>query len=387
MRLSYSQLEWFLRCPYVYRYQYIDKHTFPKGKEAVFGGLLHEVLEYIYRERPLIPTLSEILAFYEREWERRSVTSYFPTPLQGDVHFKEGLRVIKSYAGANDLAGADILALEQFFEIPLKDPLSGETHLITGRIDRIDKHAGEIEVIDYKTSRILKTQNQIAKDLQLSLYHLGVFQLWPELVKKYSNNVSVSLYFLRHGEKISAKKTAQELKETKENLLTYIRQIQDAMRNDAFEARPSSLCALEPYSHICPFFKDKHRSQKPKIANQKEVSEVIHEYLELKEKDKAIKTRLAQLNELIHPYLDEQTLEAIYDGDAGIIRSHSPLYELDVQILKELLFPLGKWDDILEVSKSKLKKFSSELPQELREKIKQAQKVKGMSKSLRIKRL
>lgn len=386
MRLSYSQLEWFLRCPYLYKYQFIDKQVFPKGKDAAFGGLLHRALEELYKRKPIIPTLTELLSFYEEEWQKRSLHAYFANEVETNVHFKEGMRMLKDFYESNDIGGTHILALEQFFNVPVQDRQTGQIHTLSGRIDRIDKTKEGIEIIDYKTSRVLKSKKQTSGDLQLSLYHLGVSFLWPEMIKKYRNRISVALYFLRHGEKVIVKKTPEELKATEDTLLRYIRDIEEAIRTNTFEPRPSLLCAREPYARICPFFRDRYRQEKPKIREH-EVGDVVTEYLSLKEQERQIKTRIAQLNEMIHDYLDEQKLEGIFDGDKGITRSHSPLYEFDRSLLKEILDELGKWEEVLDISQSKLKKILKELPEVYREKIKKAQKVKGVSKSLRIKKI
>lgn len=387
MRLSYSQLEWFLRCPYLYKYQFIDKHTLPKGKDAAFGGLLHRALEELYKRKPIIPTLTELLSFYEEEWQKRSLHSYFANDVEANVHFKEGMRVLKDFYESNDIGGTRILALEQFFDVPVQDRETGRTHILSGRIDRIDKTKEGIEIIDYKTSRVLKSEKQTSDDLQLSLYHLGMSFLWPEMIQKYRNRVSVALYFLRHGEKVIVRKTPEELKATKDTLLRYIRDIEEALKTSTFEARPSLLCAREPYARICPFFKDRYRDEKPRIQGEKEVGVIVREYGSLKSEEKKIKKRLLELARMIHEYLDDQGLEGIYDGEMGILRSHSALYDIDKFLLKEVLSELGKWEEVLKVSQSKLKKIIGELPEEYREKIKKAQKVKGVSKSLRIKKI
>lgn len=387
MRLSYSQLEWFLRCPFVYKYIYIDKNSIPRGKDAVFGGLLHSVLERVYKDRPAILTLSEALAFFEKEWERGQVASYFATPLDARMHFKEGLIIINGYYQKNELEKTRIIALEKLFEVPLEDPRGKEIHLLTGRIDRVDQLANGLEVIDYKTSKSLKSQAQIAKDLQLSLYHLGIASLWPDLVKRYEGEVYVSLYFLRHNEKVSVKKSAKEIEETKEKLLDYIHQITEATRKNSFEPKASILCAIEPYCRICPYFSDRYRTAKPPLPNKQEVAQIITEYIALKIKEKEARTRLSQLNEIINAYLDDQKLEAIYEGDEGITRSSIPFYELDLALVKKILQKLGKWEDVLEVSKTKLKKLTNELPMEYRQKLKEAQKLKKIVNILRMKKI
>ncbi len=385
MRISYSQLEWFLRCPYLYKYQYIDKNKFPKGKDAIFGSLLHDTLEHVYAQRPVFPTLSETLTFFEKEWERKEAESFFDSPLDAGVHFKEGLRIIKDYYSKNDFEHSNVLALEKLFEVPIEDPRTKEMHLLTGRIDRIDKTAQGIEVIDYKTNKTLKSKKQVAQDLQLALYHLGIASLWPDLVTQYKDNIYVSLYFLRHNEKVSVQKKQEELDDIKDKLLGYIQDITRAIAKDEFPPRPSLLCGREPYSRICPYFKDRYRIEKPKIASKQEVGEVISEYTSLKAQEKEIKRRIGELGELVHGYLDEQNLEGIFDNETGIIRFQLPRYEVEKEQVKAILNPLGRWEEVLEISQTKLKKLKNELPEEYRAKLDEARKLKGVTKSLRVK--
>lgn len=387
MRLSYSQLEWFLRCPYVYKALFIDKQKIPRGKDAVFGGLLHRVFENVYKDRPMILTLSEALALFEKEWDRREAASYFASPLDAQVHFKEGMQIIKNYYEKNNLEDARILALEQFFEVPIEDKKTGQTHLLTGRIDRIDQLPGGLEIIDYKTNKTLKSEADIADDLQLSLYHLGVSNLWPQMVKQYNEEVYVSLYFLRHTQKVSVKKTKQQLQKTQEQLLEYIRQMEEAITKDTFEPKASILCGREPYCRICPFFSDRYRTNKPPIKEDIQVNEVIGEYITLKEQEKTLKERLGVLNSLINGYLDDQKLEAIYDGSLGITRSSLPSYEFDAVMVRSILEPLGKWEDVLDLSKTKLNKIKKELPREHRTLLEQAQTLKRVAKVLRTKKI
>lgn len=387
MRLSYSQIEWFLRCPYVYKCIFIDKEPVPKGKHAAYGGILHEVMQNMYTRAPFIPTLTQSMQFYEKQWDKRLLPSFFANAIEERVYFKEGLSVIQDYYRRHGGDEVSVMSIERFFEVPIKDSKRGKIHLLTGRIDRIDKTANSLEIIDYKTGKTLKTNAQVAQDLQLSLYHLGVQSLWPDLIERYSGNVYVSLYFLRHGEKISVKKAQYELEKTKKDLVEYIGRIEDAVATNSFEPKPSSLCAQEPYSRLCPFFKDKYRVNKPSLPNKQEVGDGVKTYIKLKEQEKALKKQISQLSATIHLYLDEEKLESIFDGDIGITRSQSPLYTIDTPVIKVILESLGRWEEVIEISKTKLTKLKKELPQEYRKKIDEAQIKKGTTKSLRIKNI
>lgn len=387
MRISYSQIDWFLRCPYLYKYQFIDNNRLPRGKSAVFGGILHAVMEYLYKEHPLFPTLSEALAFYERLWEERRAASFFPSELDARVHFTEGMRIIKGYYEKHGASEPHILSLEKRFEVPLEDPQTGQVHVIAGQIDRIDKTPQTLEIIDYKTGRELKSEKQVAADLQLGIYHMALDALWPEMMKEYEGNVLVSLYFLRHHEKVSTKKSSEEIRETRQILLNHIRAIEKASKEGTFDPMPSSLCQIEPYNRICPYFKDRFRAEKPKLQGSVAVEAVIREYASLKNRERENKKRLATLNEMVHEYMDAEGLEGIFDGNTGISRSKISLYQFDAKALRDLLDPLGKWEDVLEVSKLKVKKIKKELPESVRRRIEEAQIVKSVSRVLRVKKV
>jgi len=386
MRLSYSQIDWFLRCPYIFKYQYIDKHRLPSGKAAVFGGLMHKVLEFIHKDSLLTPTPTQAMQFFEQKWEKNNLEKYFKTKIDAEKHYEEGLRIIKDYYESNDFSKIKILALEKRFEIPLIDK-NGESHILSGIIDRIDKMPDEtLEVIDYKTSVSMKTEREIKSDLQLSIYYLGLNSLWPDMVKKHQGKVKAGLYFLRHGEKISTEKTQEELNETKNKLLGYIKNIKRAITENKFPAKPSSLCKYEPYNDICPYFKNINQKEKLKIKNQ-EVDDVIREFEDLKINKKQIENKIKELQDKINNYLDEEKLEGIYNKEKtkGIIRSLIENYEYDQEKLKNILTSLQRWDDVLNLSQVKLNKVLIELPFEIKSEIEKLKILKRETKSLRLK--
>ena len=66
------------------------------------------------------------------------------------------------------------------------------------------------EVIDYKTAKKMPAQKNVDTDLQLSIYHLGMANRWPS-IKEENRPVKVSLYYLKHGEKLSSIRNNQDL--------------------------------------------------------------------------------------------------------------------------------------------------------------------------------
>ena len=243
-----------------------------------------------------------------------------------------------------------------------------------------------LEVIDYKTSTSMRTEREIKADLQLSIYHLGLNFLWPDMVKKHQGKIKVGLYFLRHGEKVSTEKTEEELNETKNKLLGYIKDIENAIIENKFPAKPSSLCKYEPYNDICPYFKNINQKEKPKIENR-EVDDAIREFEDLKINKKQIENKIKELQDKINNYLDEEKLEGIYNKEKtkGIIRSLIENYEYDQEKLKNILTSLQRWDDVLNLSQVKLNKVLIELPFEIKSEIEKLKILKRETKSLRLK--
>jgi len=78
---------------------------------------------------------------------------------------------------------------------------------------------GMIEIVDYKTGATLPTQKEVDKNLQLSFYALAATTIPTAPFGKRPEKVKLSLYFLDNQEKISTIRTAEQLKEAKEEIL------------------------------------------------------------------------------------------------------------------------------------------------------------------------
>ena len=212
MRISYSSLENFQNCPLKYKFSEIDKIKEPKTKEQVFGNYIHEVLKWFYQQDPHFPTLDHLLEYYYNHWpsgvktvlinSKKEELSIWQNEQEEKDYFQEGLRILENYYHDNFPPKSLIIELETRFEavVDEKPNEPGGKHVLTGIIDRIDKLPdGTLEVIDYKTGKKLPTQNEVDKNLQLSIYALGLLKKWPKIDL---NRVKLSLYFLKFNEKI-----------------------------------------------------------------------------------------------------------------------------------------------------------------------------------------
>lgn len=366
MRISYSALENFLTCPAKYKFSEIDKIKTPKSKEAVFGTLIHETLRMMHDPSNLAPpSEEEVLAFFNNGWDK----SAYSSESEEIVAFEQGIKIIKDYYKRNYPANFHILGLESYFEAPIKD--AGETHAITGKIDRIDKlKDGLFEVIDYKTSRTFPSQKNVDENLQLSVYHLGLINRWPDLTGK---KVKFSLYFLRHGEKLSTIKSEEKLQETLEKILEII----DKIKKSDFSPRINPLCDWCGFQSICPYFSHKYKQKNSKeTIDDRKIKSVVEEYLSVKEQSKKGAARIAELQEIINRYCDDNKVERVFSDAGYISRIFQERYEYDEKLAMEILKSMGKLENFLTVDVKKLGKSIATFTREEKNEINKARKKK-----------
>jgi len=364
MRISYSALETFQNCPAAFKFQYIEKIKVPKSKEAVFGSLIHETLKMFHEpSRPYPLSEEDLLKYFTQKWDPK----VYDDPQEEAFAFSQGIEMLKRYYAQNQGKQFNIIDLETPFEAPIMD--KNELHQITGRIDRIDKlEDGTFEVIDYKTAKKMPGQKIVDNNLQLSVYHLGLVNRWPALEDK---PVKLSLYFLKHGEKVSTLRTKLELEETKEKILEVINQI----KKSSFEPRPNPLCNWCQYQRFCPMFKHKFNPPEKSTITQEQIRAVIQEFFQIKERQEKDNRRLAELKEIINRYCDENNLDRVFGPEGYITRLPQKRYTYDLTRLKEILEPLGKWEEVLTLDKVKFKKVIDSLPYRVQKEINQAKKL------------
>ena len=362
MRTSYSSIGTYLQCPQKFKFQEIDRIRAPKGREAIFGSLIHSTLKFMFKRDPLFPTLDEVIAYFREHWPARDVfeaeAKHDPlkrawTEEEEKAYFEEGVRMLKKFYEKNAPWNFTVVDLESRFEVVLVDDKTGETHILAGIIDRIDRTPDEkYEIIDYKTSKRMPSQDALDRDLQLSLYSLGLQKRWPHL---NADDIKLSLYFLKHGEKLSTQATPETTERTKEHILNTIHEIQERLRtNKEFEPLPGPLCNWCAYRPICPAWKHLYRNQESGVRSQEEVDAAIKEYFELKKQNKTIDSRLDELQEQIRRFMEQEGLTRVF-GDEGVIsQKTAQRYEYDWEKVKSLLSPLGKWEEILKADETRL---------------------------------
>lgn len=366
MRTSYSSLQIYKQCPQKYQFAEIDRVPAKKSGEAIFGTHIHKVLQQMFAKDPLFPTLDELINYYHAEWPVREKFGWDENTER--IYKEEGIKIIKNFYSRNAPWNFNVVDLESRFDVSLADEKTGATHILAGKIDRIDKIGeNEFEVIDYKTAKRLPSQDAVKNDLQLSIYSLGLQKRWPHLKPE---NIKVSLYFVKHNEKLSTIKTAEDIRATTADVLSIIGEIEEKLKTSVrFEPVPSPLCDWCSYKPICPVWKHLYKRQETRDMGQDEMDMVIKEYLGLKKEEKSNKKRVGELQSQIRAYMEAEGLDRVF-GDAGYVsRSLQTRHQYDFEKIREILEPLGKWQEVLGADEKKLKELMKKLSDEIRERI------------------
>ncbi len=369
MRLSYSALNTYQICPLKYKFQYVDKIRTPKSKEAVFGTLIHSTLNFVHKPAILQPSLEQALDHFSKNWN----SDVFEDELEERSAFSQGVEIIRRYYKDNDIAKINIVALESPFQIKL-----GE-HIASGIIDRIDRTEDGYEIIDYKTSKKMPTQEKIDNDLQLSIYLKAFLDRYPE-EKKRLDKIKVSLYFVKHGVKLSSIRTEEQLQKVEDAFLEAI----ESIEKSSFEPVLNPLCDWCDFQDKCPM--QKHKFKEKRKIDTKEINKAIEEYIEAKNDAKSIRTKIAELQKVISEYMDQEGVERVF-SDAGIIaRTTRQTFSFDEKKLKEILEPLGKWDKVNKVNLVQLKSLLTTLPSPTKKEIENTKRLDRESKSFSVKK-
>jgi len=357
MRISFSLLETYKNCPLKFKYQQLDKIKTPKNIEAVFGNAIHSSLKKLFERTPLFPSLDEVIDHFQNNFAEK-VESLNLEPDTIAAYTKEGITLLKNFYKKNPPWNFNVVELESRFSVILEDPENKETHILAGIIDRIDKHEenGAYEIIDYKTSKRMPSQDDTDKNLQLSIYNLGLLKKWPHLDPE---KIKLSLYFLKHGEKAETKRTKEDLENTKTEILKTIREIEDLIKKEKeFVPTPSGLCDWCGYQKMCPMWRHLFQSQISNLPATRDLAQrdksqkdqipaLINKYLELDDQTSQNKRRLAEIKAQIDNFMSQEDITRVFGENAYFTRISQEKEVFDSKKAQEALKKMGKLKEFL----------------------------------------
>ena len=235
--LSYSQIDTFNTCPRQYRFRYLQRIPIPPSAAQSFGSSLHQALRDFYQavKEGKKPTKEDLLKFLDQNWLAEGYTSKSHEKRMK----KEGKQMLKNFYEQGYYPQIPPKSLEQNFVVKISPYLK-----VGGKIDRVDEIEGKLEIIDYKTGKVWE-QKKIDESLQMTVYALAAID--KGIYNKKPEEVILSFYFLKAGEKKSTRRNKKQLEEAKKELLAKAKEIEKS----PFDPRPSQMCEFCEYQLLC----------------------------------------------------------------------------------------------------------------------------------------
>jgi RecB family exonuclease len=234
LALSASDIQTYRSCPLRYKFARVLRIPTEQTVNQRFGIVVHQVLERYHCDGGT--TLAQLLDLLDAAWRRSGL---------GDGEREQMLcekarTALTLYHARLHDQRAEPVWFERQFDFRL-----GPHHL-RGRVDRIDRLAAgsdaDYELIDYKTSRP-KTAEQLADDVQLSLYALAAREAWQ------LESSRQAYYYVLDDLKVPVPRSAQDAESVKDIVL----EVGEGILAQAFEPTPShAACSMCDYRIVCP---------------------------------------------------------------------------------------------------------------------------------------
>jgi RecB family exonuclease len=256
LRLSYSSISTYEKCPLQYKCRYVDRLEYAPSPALSFGSSLHAALEWLYSVKtPHPPDLPSLLARLDEEW----VSEGYADESEESRYREHAVEVLTNFYQRN-LADFRLPAsLEEYFALDLED------FVLTGKIDRIDRLPdGSYEIIDYKTNRKLPRKDRLASDLQLPIYQYAASREFGIRPSK------LTFYYLLPDQRFSTRPWDEE---RLLRMLEELRGVARAVRSGEFGPTPNPLCPWCDFKELCP--------SPPASEDEKWLARLVDKYADL----------------------------------------------------------------------------------------------------------
>ncbi|MDP8215355.1 MAG: PD-(D/E)XK nuclease family protein [Candidatus Euphemobacter frigidus] len=184
IRLSYSKLSSYKRCPRAWKNSYLEGKFSREPKPFFsFGLAIHEAFENYYDPHgSKKSSLKHLLGLWDEAFNNHA--EGYRDEKEKISYYNKGVEQITKYYQHYCANGKyrPAYAIEDYFEVPL-----GKNAVMVGFIDRIDKlDDGTFEILDYKTEPTRRTQKAADEDDQLTIYFWACETLFKMKIKQLS---------------------------------------------------------------------------------------------------------------------------------------------------------------------------------------------------------
>ena len=234
-RLSFTQLKAFDTCPKQYKFAHLLKIKMSGRHSFSFGKSVHAALKDFY---DLIiegkkPSPDQLIKIYEKNW----LDDWYDSKQHELKRRKSGADALRKFYQQNKKNFSNPPKyLERGFNIKI-----GE-YSLRGFIDRVDSLPdGKVEIIDYKTGRVPKTEKDVDYE-QLLIYALAADQALGEEAGL------LSFYYIEGNQKFSIVPTEKDVNAVAEK----VKETANKLQHSDFKATPSVYkCRYCDFKDIC----------------------------------------------------------------------------------------------------------------------------------------
>lgn len=236
VRLSFSRVSAYQRCPLLFRYRYRDELPRRPSPHLSFGRSIHAALEWLYdRKAAPWPTEEELVAHLYEVWDS---SGFAEVTREEQLRFyRLGQETLRRFHRRE----RDHLEVPAGTEIRFEMPVTDRA-LVVGSIDRVDVDQDRgLHVVDYKTGK-LTNRHDVEESLQLALYAMACGHLFGRLPE------TVCLDFVVTGARVRVPVDDLDLDAARTTVL----ETADAVRAGRFQPTPNALCSWCDYRRLCP---------------------------------------------------------------------------------------------------------------------------------------
>ncbi len=240
LRLSYSKMSLFERCPRAYSKLYNERVQPNPQPFFSFGSCIHGVMEDYYDfENSEKRTEEFMLTLLEKRWREYRIG--YRTPEEEADYRDRAESMLLAYYNrfVKDKTFKPAASIEDYFEIPV-----GNDSIMTGFIDRIDElSTGGYTVLDYKTEPTDRSQESVDNDLQLTLYY------WAARESLKMDIRELGLFMMSHDKIITTRRTPEDIPVVLNRIIDITRTIREETE---FAPRINKYCQSCDHLAGCP---------------------------------------------------------------------------------------------------------------------------------------
>ncbi|MHB1509141.1 MAG: RecB family exonuclease [Acidimicrobiales bacterium] len=243
--ISPSGISTYRQCPLKFYFAKIAKLPDPSGEAALVGTFVHSVLAELLGLGSAERTAETARAIASAKWPqfKDEIVDLGLDEIGATAFKRSSWAKIVGYFDLEDPSGVVAVAIEQ----PYRCDLGGESGgAVYGILDRLDRRADGVVVVDYKTGKVPKPRYRQSTLDQLRIYAALVS------IESGVTPISCSLYYVGAGEILTEEVTEETLVHVAELVSDTWSAIRSDMAERAFVAKPGPLCNWCSFSAICP---------------------------------------------------------------------------------------------------------------------------------------